>query len=302
MTVLPNAPIDPATGLPVPTIAVATDGGVSVIKDDGNVFDLTYLLSSVDSELVEFDGNGGIFWGGYSPFAGASIYLYWNKTLPTADDNSVPDARYASNQNAVADLITKTGNFGYNSLSISEIIAAGASNGLFLIDQKDDSPADGMTLQMTSSFNTGWMNGDIKGAFLSDTDATSVVGSGELVTNGDFASNTTGWTASNATLSVVSSTLKVADNGPNSTGYQAITTVVGKTYTISLDIVEVSGSTARVYVSSTQPTSGYLGTQLINTSTLGSYGLTFVANATTTYLQLCSEGTFYVRYDNVSVR
>ena len=39
MTVLPNAPIDSATGLPVPTIAVATDGGVSVIKDDGIVVD-----------------------------------------------------------------------------------------------------------------------------------------------------------------------------------------------------------------------------------------------------------------------
>ncbi|MCP4930253.1 MAG: hypothetical protein GY918_14465, partial [Gammaproteobacteria bacterium] len=32
ITVLPNAPIDSATNLPVPTIAVATDGGVSVIK------------------------------------------------------------------------------------------------------------------------------------------------------------------------------------------------------------------------------------------------------------------------------
>ena len=40
MTVLPNAPIDDATGLPVPTIAVATDGGVSVIKDDGTVVDI----------------------------------------------------------------------------------------------------------------------------------------------------------------------------------------------------------------------------------------------------------------------
>ena len=39
MTVLPNAPIDDATGLPIPTIAVATDGGVSVIKDDGFVVD-----------------------------------------------------------------------------------------------------------------------------------------------------------------------------------------------------------------------------------------------------------------------
>ena len=37
MTVLPNAPIDSATQLPIPTIAVATNGGVSVIKDDGSV-------------------------------------------------------------------------------------------------------------------------------------------------------------------------------------------------------------------------------------------------------------------------
>ena len=41
MTILPNAPIDADTGLPVPTIAVATDGGVSVIKDDGTVVDIT---------------------------------------------------------------------------------------------------------------------------------------------------------------------------------------------------------------------------------------------------------------------
>ena len=41
MTVLPNAPIDAATGLPVPTIAVATAGGVSVIKDDGTVVDIS---------------------------------------------------------------------------------------------------------------------------------------------------------------------------------------------------------------------------------------------------------------------
>ena len=37
------------------------------------------------------------------------------------------------------------------------------------------------------------MHGDIKLATLSDTDTTNVTGS-ELVTNGTFASNTTGWT------------------------------------------------------------------------------------------------------------
>ena len=37
MTVLPNAPIDDATGLPVPTIVVATEGGFSIINDNGTV-------------------------------------------------------------------------------------------------------------------------------------------------------------------------------------------------------------------------------------------------------------------------
>ena len=41
MTVLPSAPIDSATGLPVPTIAVGTVGGTSVITDSGNVYDIT---------------------------------------------------------------------------------------------------------------------------------------------------------------------------------------------------------------------------------------------------------------------
>lgn len=52
MTVLPNAPIDAATGLPVPTIAVATDGGVSVIKDDGTVVDIVYTGSLVCNSIA----------------------------------------------------------------------------------------------------------------------------------------------------------------------------------------------------------------------------------------------------------
>ena len=54
MTVLPDAPTDPATGLPVPTIAVATDGGVSVIKDDGTVVDITHSVAADIFTTVSF--------------------------------------------------------------------------------------------------------------------------------------------------------------------------------------------------------------------------------------------------------
>ena len=77
MTVLPNAPIDAATGLPVPTIAVATAGGVSVIKDDGTVVDVVYgaigfnSVSATDTRLYSIATNGVAFASGY-PTADAS--------------------------------------------------------------------------------------------------------------------------------------------------------------------------------------------------------------------------------------
>ena len=70
MTVLPNAPIDAATGLPVPTIAVATDGGVSVIKDDGTVWSPTGAGYEGQNKLALSKDNGILHSGrvaGYSP-------------------------------------------------------------------------------------------------------------------------------------------------------------------------------------------------------------------------------------------
>ncbi len=69
MTVLPNAPIDDATGLPIPTIAVGTDGGVSIIKDDGSVVDITITTgSNNDGDRVDFtdDNRVVVQWGGDS--------------------------------------------------------------------------------------------------------------------------------------------------------------------------------------------------------------------------------------------
>ena len=65
MTVLPDAPIDSTTGLPVPTIAVATEGGVSVIDGPagvGTVVDLTHTIINNNSGHVVFPENGGVSW------------------------------------------------------------------------------------------------------------------------------------------------------------------------------------------------------------------------------------------------
>ena len=66
--------------------------------------------------------------------------------------------------------------------------------------------------QITSDYNTGWMNGDIKLATLSDTDDTNVTGSN--LVSGDAATDdtnaSTGWSAySGATPSVNSNALRL---------------------------------------------------------------------------------------------
>jgi len=56
----------------------------------------------------------------------------------------------------------------------------------------------------------------------------------ELVVNGSYSDGTTGWTASNATLSVDNGELVITSTGgARPQAYQTITTVIGKTYEIS---------------------------------------------------------------------
>src|SRR6056300_319380 len=239
MTVLPDAPTDPATGLPVPTIAVATAGGVSVIKDDGTVVDLTYTASvSNEAGGVWFPDAGGIAWQSRSS-SGGYVYTLVENEIPTSDKSAASDALYA--------------NFGQANFATIDLVTLGTSQprtfldgaigsplGFTRIDEKRTAPSEGMVAYTTSTYNTGWMNGDIKGAFLSDTDDTDLVGSGELVTNGTFDSDTdwtkgTGWTISGgqAVATAVTSAAAIA---------QPITRTAGKVYKISVDVSGSSGS------------------------------------------------------------
>lgn len=61
MTVLPDTPIDPATGLPAPTIAVGTAGGTSIIKHDGTVVSDNTLNHNPYTSTVTFDDTGTLW-------------------------------------------------------------------------------------------------------------------------------------------------------------------------------------------------------------------------------------------------
>jgi len=195
MTVLPDAPIDPATGLPVPTIAVATAGGVSVIKDDGTVIDVTDTRSfsvhiTAVNRLVVHGGGAN---SSYPELITAE--LPYDDTTFSAISNLVFRTRgineFSLDQ---AGGVTKAGPLvstsrkGDIALSQGQPVAP-----LYRAYEDIESAANSLFNITTTTYNTGWMPGDIKGAFLSDTDDTDLVG-GELVTNGTFDTDLTGWT------------------------------------------------------------------------------------------------------------
>jgi len=128
----------------------------------------------------------------------------------------------------------------------------------------------------------------------------------ELVTNGTFDTDTTGWTgALGATLSIVSGALRVTEDGSDgstSRAYQAITTEVGKVYRVSVDYVGGTGGSGEVYIN----TSTNFGGAIVSDTTIvagTTSTLSFVATATTTYILLgAGPASEYNDYDNVSVR
>ena len=198
MTVLPNAPIDSATGLPVPTIAVGTNGGASIIKDDGNVVDITITTgSNNDADRVDFtdDNRVVIQWGGDSAgeitideIQSADISANYPINLPGSHYNDNSPASYSP-----CFLTEGPSLSNRHPTAIQQFRAVGTSAALSVFEENKESEEDGMVSFISSSYNTGYQQGRIKGAFLSDTDTTNAVGT-ELVTNGTFDSNISGWT------------------------------------------------------------------------------------------------------------
>ena len=240
MTVLPNAPIDDITGLLVPTIAVATDGGVSVIKDDGTVVDIR-RTSDDDVHFVDFDGDRVIMF-----MELGAIYV---ATILSADQSGNPNpawsvyGSFGGNTSGTDHPAIQAYGPGLDLVSMKDHTFATAGynlsdnryKGLSILSENVNSSGNGMVAWAHTDFNTGWMHGDIKGAFLSDTDTTNATDS-NVVNNGTFDSNTNGWFGdSGASVSWDSGGFASVGNGGGD-----------NTYAIAQSGILVSGAKYRV--------------------------------------------------------
>ena len=305
MTVLPNAPIDPSTGLPIPTIAVATSSGVSVIKDDGSVVDLTGFAPV---HTIHIDSNSVIG----SVDTSGNDYLY-KTSIPTVDvlyntDITAGSANYymSSTSSSATIPILRDRNVSataYNSKD--DTLYRGGNNGLDVIktgQAVSNTVSNSLITYLTSDYNTGWMHGDIKGAFLSDTDTTNISATNlNLITNGDFSNGTTGW-SSDQILTESGGVASVQRNaGATGQCYQTITTEAGRTYTVSVNVTAYSNG-FQVYAGEAPSAANITMSQGAVNAT-GTHYWTFTATSTSTRLDFSAvqSGTATASFDNITI-
>ena len=251
ITVLPNAPIDDATGLPVPTIAVGTNGGASIIKDDGSVVDITITTgTNYDVEHIDFtdDNRVVILWNA----GGGEITI---DEIPGVDTSAnypinLPGSYYNDHSpTSYSPCFLTEGPSVSNRIpaAIQNFRAVGTTAALSVFEENKESEEDGMVAFISSSYNTGYQQGRIIGAFLSDTDTTNVTGS-EKIANHDFSADfSTQWeVANNANTSYDATNDRVTvTSTQNYSGIQLKsaslpTLTAGKRYIMTVDIHSIT--------------------------------------------------------------
>lgn len=293
--VLPSAPLD-AAGLPIPTVLCSTAAGASVIHPNGAVYDITVAsgyargLIAADGRLtlVRAQNNGEVVEYGAVPYADV-VNTTWRS--------------HFSNGNASASSAAfRAAGFTFSAAPG----ALGGSAGVTFVAEDFGNAANSMVSTAAISYATGWQPGGeaIRLATLCDATTGNITGSAELVTNGDFTTDLSGWTvtvAGSSTVTQGSGAASMTTDGTNAAEFdQAITTVVGRAYLIAIPITAHSGGALTLRAGNSRGSSA-LGS--VAATATGTMLLQFTATATTTWFGLfktLTAGTSTI--DNVSCR
>lgn len=245
VTIIPAAPVSPVSGLQVPTVAVATDMGISIIDGPAGVGTVVDVVgpSSPLVTAIAIDKNNRVF-----------SYRRGIKQLDAFElpitDTTLSEAVLTKYDEGPHPAIFQTNSYGGrnelmpvsagDSIVMSKVESIGPY-GLTILNENTKNPSKGMVAQMSESHATGWMVGDIRACWMSSTEIGLMDGT-DLVPNGDFSSaDISAWVPSGPTKAIVE-----YDNGQlvitgKSTGtahgaYLPLSTVAGQRYMVVVDM------------------------------------------------------------------
>jgi hypothetical protein len=293
-TVLPGAPTDPATGLPVPTVAVATAGGVSVIKHDGTIANLTTDMGN-DMRRIAIH-RGEVFFAPYIPSATQKM---WHAKLDGIGTKTYTAADHYYNSGTSIPSIL-------NQYLDSEKVSTGkalvsssyfAQNGISVLYDNPADPTKGLVAYVTKDYTSGILPGDIRRAWLASGTAETIAGA-ELVTNGTFNTDLSGWTltgtnggTNNVTWDAAGKARMVCDGTSAVEIRQTGILSFGKRYVAQITVSDLVSGSIKFYSGSEHAASLGSGTHTIH-FTADSADIRIIRNSGVTDLKI----------DNVSVR
>ncbi len=305
-TVLPTAPIDNATGLPVPTVWVGTLGGVSRIADDGTVSNWTDTSGNSAHQVYNITIDGDYV---YFTTSTSSLQPYGERFLAA---NTLSGSSYGGASFCLVSYHTSVWNSNYPAIhyggqysAIADWTKGAVATSRSLTLLKPNTTAFGSSLYatITKDFNSGYQFGDIRGAWLCQGTAETLTAT-DLVTgdSSTFTSTIGGWLSNGSgdiTFSASAGVMQIVRGSGGTAGnpYLSISTVVGKCYVLTFT---VSGTSAAYRVG----TSLSLGNVVPpTTAAVGTISVSFIATALTTYIELwCAAVSTTSNVDNVTVK
>ena len=307
MKVFPDDPIDPSTGLPKPTIVVASTLGISIMRGTGAMPEMTTNAANTQEiEKIQITKSNRLAFEHYADW----VYHY---EIPTTN-KSGSYWNGVWNEGYLGRFTDTTRDWEANGIPINVANdfachvgdrALGHANGLSLTDINTPSLQAGtvgykMHCDIATDFNTGWQMGDVKRALLSSTDSTDLDRTNLLIYDGinyGGFDNASGWTLSGAAAPTITGSKLVFD-GTSGTGLaqRAQTPAVvtsGLSYTVKFVVHDYSAGTVQTRVGN----SGYGAAVSAN----GTYYQEFVAGTTPTETVLFYGNSFNGKVDGVEV-
>lgn len=299
LRVLPGAPLDPVSRLPIPTIAAATAGGTSVIHPTGLIASVTTIggharCALTNNELWMYrrtvDDGRGVLYRMPIPYAAGAI----------------PTTSYLPG--TTPGLLTATAAHIPALCRWSDGWARGGDTGLTIVADDPANPASSMFANITNFYTTGWMPGDTRLCVVTEGAGTAGTNGGELAINGGFDNGKTGWSDSaQGTGSVSAGVLTVTNTQASGWGYnsQIIAVTPNTPYTISVDMAKGTVNAYLNVLDNGASGSPSLGFRTESSTTLTTRRITVVPTSSSIMvnLQLSSGGVGdTAKFDNVSCR
>ncbi|UUZ75548.1 hypothetical protein LP414_27920 [Polaromonas sp. P1(28)-13] len=172
--------------------------------------------------------------------------------------------------------------------------------------ENDARTAAALFAGITDTYNTGYLTGDIRRAYLASTTVESIGPTTELVTNGTFTTDTTGWTTgANAAISASGGLLTITrDAAGTGIAYAdtQISAVVGRTYRVKADFIKGSAVSANFFIGTGANSGVFLTSASLFAS--GPFSFMFVATTTTPHItpNISTGANLTGSFDNISVK